>query len=99
MYDVLPVAVDITMVPFLALLLGLATREKGRFVANLVLSLHIHAVAYSFAGIGRLFGAGTITGVVGGTVYMGAALRRITAESIRSVLAPCLLVLLAYPFP
>ena len=102
MYDLLPIAVGITMVPFLALLLRLIAREHG-FVANLVLSLHLHAVLYALIGLGWLLGlgwfvgAGAITGLVGGTAYMGAALHRITGEPIRWVVAQCLITLIVYP--
>ena len=95
-FDLLPIAVGITMVPFLALLLGFGSRDRRRFVAHLVFSLHLHTVAYAFIGIGWLFGASPLIGMAGGTVYMGAAFHRITAESIATVVLKCLIVPLGY---
>ena len=80
MLDLLPIAVGLIMVPFLALLLMIGSPFKTRFVASLVFSLHLHAVGYALAGLGWLVGAGLVAGLGGSAVYGGFALHKVTGD-------------------
>ena len=95
-FDLLPVAVGIVMVPCLAAFLWGLARPRRRFVGYLVFSLHLHAVAYCIIGVGWLFGAGLIVGTVLGSVYLGVALHRIEARSVLDAVGHAFVIPIIY---
>ncbi|MFC1791842.1 DUF3667 domain-containing protein, partial [Gemmatimonadota bacterium] len=80
--DLLPIAVGIIMVPFLAILLAVASRPRRPFVAGLVLSFHLHMVGYVLAILSWAIGWGLVPGALGATLYLGVARQRTESESI-----------------
>jgi hypothetical protein len=81
-FNLLPVAVGIIMVPFLAFFLAFGSSLPGRFVAHLIFSLHLHTVWYLLAILTWITGFGLQIGVVGSALYLLAARRRLTGESL-----------------
>lgn len=77
-FDVLPIAVGIVMVPFLAIMLRIGTHGQTRFVAHLVFSLHLHAVVYAIAWLVGL--SPGWAGFIGGGIFLGVARHRILEE-------------------
>jgi hypothetical protein len=94
--DLLPVAVGIIMVPLMALLLALEAPSGERFVARLVLSLHLHTVAYILTVIGWMVGLGFLFGSVGAAVYFGVTHRRIRGGSDFNAAIVAILIPLIY---
>ena len=65
-------------------------------MANLVFSLHIHTVVFAFVSIGWLFSAGALTGLAAGTLYMAVAFRRITSETMATIILKSIVVPFGY---
>jgi len=80
--DILPIVVGIIMVPLLALFLAFGARPAERFVARMVLSLHLHTVGYVLAVFGWIMGLGLGLGFFGAALYFGAARHRLKPDSI-----------------
>lgn len=80
-FELLPIAVGLLMVPWLALLLGLDRRSRDRFSSLLVASLHVHAVGYILAVFGWIFDLGLVIGAAGAALYLGIASYRVTGDS------------------
>ena len=93
-FELLPIAVGVVMVPLLALLLRL--RTEARFIARLILSLHIHTVAYGAILVGAVVGQGFLFGAVGSGLYLAGARRRLYGESWYAALAVSTFTLMAY---
>jgi hypothetical protein len=80
-FDLLPVAVGLTMVPLLAVLLAFRVRCRPLFIARLVFALHLHAVAYVVALLGAVVGAGGPVGLLGSSLYLVMGRREVFQES------------------
>lgn len=93
-FELLPLAVGVVMIPLLALLLRL--RTEARFIARLILSLHIHTVAYGAILVGAVVGQGFLFGAVGSGLYLAGARRRLFDESWYESLAVSTFTLMAY---
>ncbi len=78
LFDLLPIAVGLVMVPLLALALWGGTRP--RFVARLIFSFHLHIVAYCIWMISTLFGQAIAAVSIGSLVYLTVARRRLFVE-------------------
>ena len=80
-FGLLPAAVGLAMVPLLALVFAPRAQPRPRFIARLVLSLHVHAVGFLVAVLGAPFGGGLPVGLGGSSLYLIAARRKLLQES------------------
>lgn len=80
-FGLLPAAVGLAMVPLLALIFAPRAEPRPRFIARLVLALHVHAVGFVVAVLGAPFGVGLSVGLGGSSLYLVAARRRLLHES------------------